>query len=504
MPETTATKVQIERAISNLEAQRSLLGDAVVDPAIAALREQLAKFLASPRVTVGDEERKIVTVMFADISGFTQLAEQMDAEEARGLVNACFERFVPVIQRYDGTIDKFLGDAIMVLFGAPIAHENDPERALRAALELMAALKSFTVDRKLALGLHIGINTGPVIAGTVGAQTRKDYSVMGDTVNVAARLEDASGDDEIFIGPETFRQTRSLFEFVVLVPLQLKGKSEPLSAYRLIGFRESGKAYAASESTRTPLVGRDAELVVLRSAIDNLRAGEGRVLCVVGEAGLGKTRLVSEARGLSGLATWAETCALSYAETTSYGMARDLLHSLLGTSSEKNAAKIDNSLRESVSKIAADDFARIYPYLARVLEIPLERQWSEQLEFLTAEILQQRIFEAFQRYIEKWTTGEPIVLVWEDVHWSDPSSLQVLEQLASIVNAAPLLLIIVYRGETGIRERMDQLVTRLTAKRARVIELARLTQEESAGFIGAVSAIDRRAIHFSSKNYCER
>ena len=489
MPDTTATKAQIKRTISDLEAQRARLGDAVVDPAIAALREQLAKLLTPSRAEIADEERKIVTVMFADISGFTQLAEQMDAEEARGLVNACFERFVPVVQRYDGTIDKFLGDAIMVLFGAPIAHENDPERALRAALELMAALKSFNADRELALGLHIGINTGSVIAGTVGTQARKDYSVMGDTVNVAARLEDASGDNEIFVGPETFRQTTSLFEFVALAPLQLKGKSQPLSVYRLVGFRETGSVYDARESARTPLVGRDVELAQIKSAVDKLRSGEGGMLCVVGEAGLGKTRLVSEAHAFSGPAIWAETRALSYAETTSYGMARDLLHALLHTSADKSAAKIDNSLRGSISEIATDDFTRLYPYLARVLEIPLERQWSDQIEFLSAEVLQQRIFDAFQLYVERRAAREPIVIVWEDVHWSDPSSLQVLEQLASLVKAVPLLLIVVYRGETGIRERMNELIARLPSECIGVIELAPLTQQESAGLIGAISKI---------------
>ena len=165
MPDRLATKEQLERAISDLQAQRSLLGDAVVDPAIAALREQLAKRLAPPRGTTGNEERKIVTIMFADISGFTQLAEQIDAEEARELVNACFERFAPVIQRYDGTIDKFLGDAIMVLFGAPVAHENDPERALRAALEMMDAIGAFNREHTTELDIHAGVNTGPVVAG---------------------------------------------------------------------------------------------------------------------------------------------------------------------------------------------------------------------------------------------------------------------------------------------------------------------------------------------------
>ena len=498
MPDRLATKEQLERAISDLQAQRSLLGDAVVDPAIAALREQLAKRLAPPRGTTGNEERKIVTVMFADISGFTQLAEQIDAEEARELVNACFERFAPVIQRYDGTIDKFLGDAIMVLFGAPVAHENDPERALRAALELMAALESFNADRKLALSLHIGVNTGPVIAGAVGTQARQDYSVMGDTVNVGARLEDASGDGEIFVGPETFYQTAPLFEFIPLEPLQLKGKLEPVAVYRLVGLRKTAGAEKEPISARTRLIGRDAELAQIKTAIAKLRSGEGSVLGIIGDAGLGKSRLVSEARAFSNSVVWAETRALSYAETTSYRMARDLLHSLLGTSADEDLVKIENCLRESVSKVAPDDFAKVYPFLGRMLEIPLDQKWSEQLEFLSAEVLQRGILKALRLYVERCATREAIVLVWEDVHWSDPSSLQVLEQLTSVIGAVPLLVIVVYRGESGARQRMDELMARLPSSRVRMIELAPLTQQESEGFIAAFGKIDnletRRAL----------
>jgi class 3 adenylate cyclase len=489
MPDTPASREQLERAISDLQAQRSLLGDAVVDPAIGALREQLAKLLVPYDSTI-DDERKIVTVMFADISGFTQLSERLDPEEARGLVNACFERFVPLIQRYDGTIDKFLGDAIMALFGAPIAHENDPERALRAALELMTALKAFNAERNLALELHIGINTGPVIAGTVGAHDRQDYSVMGDTVNTAARLEDVCGDGEILVGPETFHQTAPLFEFVALPPLQLKGKSEPLSLHRLVGLKERRHAEVERRSSRTPLVGRDAEVAQIKTAIGKLQQGEGGLICIVGEAGLGKTRLVSEARALNATAIWVETRALSYAEMTSYRMARDLVHSLLGTSADENPATIDKLLRESISELAAEDFPQLYPYLAKVLEIPLEKQWSEELEFLSGEILQRRILEAFQIYVERHAARERIILVWEDVHWSDPSSLQVLEQLTSVVSTVSLLVIVVYRRESGVGERMDELARRLPPGRARVIELAPLARQESAQLIASQVKID--------------
>lgn len=186
---------ELKAAIAGLEAQRSVLGDSVVESAVTALREQLAQLaeLETPlRIMATEEERKVVTILFADVSGFTALLEKLDPEEVRNLINACFERLVPTVKKYEGTVDKFMGDEIMALFGAPIAHENDPERALRAALEMMEDIAAFNREHATALDIHVGINTGHVIAGEIGARGRRDYSVMGDAVNLAARLEDAS------------------------------------------------------------------------------------------------------------------------------------------------------------------------------------------------------------------------------------------------------------------------------------------------------------------------
>src|SRR3989442_6940811 len=251
---------ELKAAIAGLEAQRSLLGDAVVEPALAALRQQLSKLDTSQTDLASDEERKIVTVLFVDVSGFTALSEKLDPEEVRDLINACFEYLVPVVQKYEGTIDKFIGDEIMALFGAPIAHENDPERALRTALELMDAIAVFNRDHATKLDLHIGVNTGPVVTGKIGSQNRRDYSVMGDAVNLAARLEDASQDGEIYVGPSTFRQTMGLFDFEKLLPLKLKGKTEANAIHRLIGLKAAPKPTRGIEGLRSPLVGRDTEL----------------------------------------------------------------------------------------------------------------------------------------------------------------------------------------------------------------------------------------------------
>src|SRR5438552_10444137 len=177
MPDLDEKIEKLSAAIASLESQRQILGDAVVDPAIKALREQLTQLKATSSST---EERKLVTIVFTDVSGFTALSEKLDPEKVRELINACFDWLVPVVQKYEGTIDKFIGDEIMALFGAPIAHEDDPERALRASLEMMDAIVGINRTHGTELGLHIGINSGPVVAGQFGAQNGHAYSVSGD------------------------------------------------------------------------------------------------------------------------------------------------------------------------------------------------------------------------------------------------------------------------------------------------------------------------------------
>ena len=243
MPTSTDQITQLEAAIAGLEAQRAILGDAVVNLAVAPLRHQLEELRksAAPNLQLPitnlqspsfEGERKLVTIMFADISGFTAMSEKMDTEQVRSLMNACFDHLVPAVKKYDGTVDKFIGDEIMALFCAPTAHENDPERALRAALDMVDRLHEFNDRHHTDLGLHFGINTGTVIAGGIGSAAQQQYDVMGDAVNLAARLEDASDRGEIFVGPDTHRMAAPLFEFEALAPICVKGKAEPVPIYK--------------------------------------------------------------------------------------------------------------------------------------------------------------------------------------------------------------------------------------------------------------------------------
>ena len=421
---------QLEQVIAALEAQRAILGDAVVETGLGPLRRQLAELREAEQkpVPVFEGERKLVTVMFADISGFTALSEAMDPEAVRELMNSCFDYLVPVVKKYEGTVDKFIGDEIMALFGAPVTHENDPERALRAALEMMDALAAFNVNRDTDLGMHIGINTGLVIAGGIGSEGRQQYSVMGDTVNLAARLKDVSDRGEIFVGPDTHRLAALLFDFESLEPIQVKGKTEPVAVHRLLAARAMHSKVRGIEGLRSTMVGRDAELERLQTAIRALQVGQGGVISIIAEAGQGKSRLVAEARQVtSAEIIWVEGCALSYTQSMSYWIARDVLRVLLGVEADTPLEEISVALRSSIEcilpKRGSED---VWPYLAHLLDLPLDEAVAGQIAQLGSQVLRERILQAFSAYVRA-RSQQPLVLVWEDLHWADGSSLNLLE-----------------------------------------------------------------------------
>ncbi len=434
----------LEQAIALLEAQRAALGDAVADAALTPLRAQLAALDAAPL----RGERKFVTVMFADIAGFTALAETLDPEAARDLMNACFDRLTPVIQEYGGAVDKFMGDGVMALFGAPVAHENDPERALRAALAMRAALAAFNAERELELALHFGINTGLVVAGGLGAQGRQEYSVMGDTVNVAARLEDISRPDEILVGPTTYRFTAPLFEFDALPSVALKGKRAPLAVYRLRELKAERGSLRGIAGMSAPLVGRAGPFTALQHALAELRAGRGGTLSIIGEAGLGKSRLLAEIRRVAPAdILWLEGRCLSFGASIAYWPWLDILRAFAGVAPDAPPIELRDALRDRLMLVCGARSAQIYPYLGQLLSLPLEETAAAKVQGLDGETLKSATFQAIEVLCDCLAARQPVVIVGEDLHWGDPTSLALFERLLPLAHRAPLLLIAVIRPE---------------------------------------------------------
>ena len=488
---------QLEQAIAALEAQRAVLGDAVVDAALGSMRQQLAALELAEREPASalEGERKLVTIMFADISGFTALAETMDPEAVRDLINACFDHLVPVIEKYEGTVDKFVGDAIVALFGAPVAHENDPERALRAALEMRDALAAFNLEvpgtwevpGTLDLRLHFGINTGLVIAGGIGSEGRQEYSVMGDAANVASRLEEVSEQGEILVGPDTYRLAAPLFEFETLEPVQVKGKAEPVPIYRLLTSRAVSGKVRGVIGLESPLVGREAELTALREAVERLRAGVGGIVTIVGEAGIGKSRLVAELRGgaVTAPLQWVEGRCLSYGTSIAYLLWLDALRSMLGVSVESPTVEVRDALRQWVQTLCPDYFDDVYPYLGRLMALPLEeKEDTVTLQNMEGDALKMGTFHAVETLIECAANDAPLIIVCEDLHWADPTSLELLEQLLAPTDRAPLLFICVFRPETEHGSwRIKEIAARRYRHRHTDLWLDRLSAGESEALV---------------------
>jgi class 3 adenylate cyclase/tetratricopeptide (TPR) repeat protein len=400
-------------------------------------------------------ERKQVTVMFADISGFTAMSEQRDAEEVVTLVNACFAKLSECVYRYEGTIDKYIGDAIMAVFGAPRAHEDDPERAIRTALTMREALDEFNANPPLPLteplGLHIGISTGYVIAGLIGTERRQDYTVMGDAVNLASRLEDVSDRGQIFVSDGTYRLTSRLFLFEGLDPVTVKGKADPVKIYEVLGAQEQPGTMRGLSGLRAPLVGRDADIQKLSLAVSDLQAGRGGIVLVEGEAGIGKSRLVAEARhNLKGIAPgflWLEGRGLSYGRSLSYHLLAGVLRNYLGLSDEDDETRVWLKLRATGPELLGSRADEVLPYLAMLLGLRLPEAMAEEIPQADPQLLQQRVFVAFGEWVEAVGAGKPLVLAFDDLHWADPSSVAIIEYLMALTMHNSLLILCVSRPD---------------------------------------------------------
>jgi len=425
-------------------------------------------------------ERRIVTILFADISGFTAMSEKMDPEQVRSLMNSCFDKLVPIIEKYGGVVDKFIGDEIMALFGAPVAHEDDPVRAMRSALEMMKTLEAFNNHQSVNLGMHVGINTGLVVTGGIGSQGRQQFSVMGDAVNIASRLESISERGEIFVGPDTYKNANSLFTFEILEPIQIKGKSDPVQVYKLLEGKGDSSQKGKFTGLKSHMIGRDTELATLLKVSEAVQAGVGRAVTIIGEPGLGKTRLLSEWQTVlaandteSSSMHWAMGHCLSYGQGMAYHLLIDLLYSLLKVSPSTPEPEIRRALLKLTEDLFGDKATEVTPYLGHLLTLSSEDAGQEHLRQLDPQVLQTQYLSALRRFIRALATRHSLVLVFEDIHWADPSSTNLLVKLLPLVAEAPLLFCFTTRPVedapgwklvTAAREQMKSSLTVLALK----------------------------------------
>ncbi|MBI2322542.1 MAG: AAA family ATPase, partial [Chloroflexi bacterium] len=383
-----------------------------------------------------------------DVSGFTAMSERLDPEEVREIVNAFFRVLTEPIYRYGGIVDKYIGDAIMAIFGAPISHENDPERAVRAGLEMQQALQRFSqrlVRRYgLPLRMRIGINTGYVVAGAVGSTAKMDYTVMGDTVNVASRLEHHAEVDKILVSASTCHAARHAIEFRDLEPIHVKGKEEALEVYEVVGLRRERGRVRGIEGLESRLIGRDAELAMLVEATEHAVGGQPQLVGITGDAGLGKSRmlyelrLALEARGQVERFESLKGRSLPYDEANAYGPVLEILRQYFGIDDEDEAEDVQAKVEEGVPD------AGLAPYLLRLL---LPSYQDERLRHLSAEQLQRETHAAIYTLVVARARQRPLILIFEDTHWIDSSSLAVLNVLFERLHDEPVLILCPFRPD---------------------------------------------------------
>jgi len=409
-------------------------------------------------------ERRIVTMLFSDVKGSTPMAEQLDPEDVLEIMDGAFDVLIEPITRYEGALARLMGDGILAFFGAPIAHEDDAERACRAALEILEGARGYAerleVERGISgFNVRVGIHTGLVVVGEVGSDLRVEYTAMGDAVNTASRMETAAEPGTVLITEDTHRLIAPLFDTEALGPMEVRGKVESVSVYRVLSAKAVAGKARGSEGLESPLVGRDAVFGALREVLERPQAGVGGIVTVVGEAGIGKSRLVAELRKEAGPlgARWVEGRCLSYGESMAYLPWVGMLHGLLGVSAEDAPAEMREALRGWVEGLCPDHSDEVYPYLGRMMSLPLEEEVEERLAALEPEGLKVLTFRAVERVLETAAGEGPVVLVVEDLHWADASSLELLEQVLALTDRCALLLICAFRpyrdhGCWGIRE----------------------------------------------------
>ncbi len=485
-------KAQLEQAIAALEAQRTLLGDAVVEMATAPLREKIAALAApapAPPAVAQDQQRKLATILFADVSGFTAMSETMDAEDVAATFNALWVRLDAAITSHGGHIDKHMGDAVMAIFGTPVGREDDPERAVKAALLMQAELTRFAerqAKSATVLRMRIGVNTGHMVLGTVG--TTGEFTAMGDAVNLASRLEHAAPVGGILISHDTYRHARGVFEVEPQEPIMVKGKRDPVRVYVVTGSKPHSFRMATRgvEGVETPTVGRDAEFALLREALERAEVTrKPQMVTLLSEAGMGKSRLLYE------LHNWIELRpkrtrlfkgrALQQNRNAAFSLMRDILSWRFNILEADSAREVRRKMEQGFAEFLGEEGeakAHVVGHL-----VGFDFSDSPLLEGLMADPRQLR--EVGTHYAAQFLTAsvneDSGLVLLEDAHWADEPSLELLEAIVAAVGNCPLAVVAAVRP--GFSKR--RIAWPDPAHNTR-IALARLATEETASLVKAI------------------
>jgi DNA-binding SARP family transcriptional activator/class 3 adenylate cyclase/predicted ATPase len=452
-------------------------------------------------------ERRRATFIHVRVHEATALAERIGIEPWAEVVNQLYHILGAEVHRFGGEVDQYHGNGLLASFGTRVAHEDDPERAVRAALAMQDAVRRWAAELrkrdKIELCLQVGVHTGEVIATGVpdGGQQGPDTAI-GRALALAAQMADAAEQGTVLVSDSTFRQVRPLFEWESMGEVVVEGMSGPIAVYRpLVAKFLPGKPRGI-EGLSSPLVGRDAELGALQRAVERVRAGVGGIVTLVGEAGIGKSRLVSEVQRLAlnrepspGL-QWIEGRCLSYTTNVAYQLWLDMLRALLEVGPDDPPSAIRDALGRWLQELCPERFDDVYPYLERMMLVSREESAEAGLHGLGAESLKAYTFRAVEALVAGAARRGPLVVVCEDLHWADPTSLELLERLLALTDRGLLLFICVFRPQTE-RDcwRIKETAARRYAHRHTDLVLGPLSDAESevlAGYLLRVEGLSPR------------
>lgn len=421
-------------------------------------------------------EKKQVTVLFADISGFTKMSENMEAEDISKIINDCFQDISDIIVSFGGIIDKFIGDCIMALFGVPIAIEHASCNALEAAIEIKEQVYKFNKKHQLRekIDIHIGINSGEVVAGFLGSSHKKEYTVLGDPVNVASRLEDLSQPGQILVGDKTYQLSKESFNFHEYKRVKLKGKKNFVRIFEL-----TGKKLNSIESTyMTPLIGRVKELNAIELIILKLLNGEGSVLNIVGEAGIGKTRILREILNEKFIdrCSVIKGACLSYGVNLIYYWIGDLIRNWVGIRDSDTQLDQRNKLKRKILTEGIESISENESIFYALLSLKLTVSEEEYIKAINTISFASILTKCFKDLLKSLSKKKALIIIIEDAHWIDNSSLEILINLFKLCNDYPVLFI------NLMRPNYEKTSNRLLEKAYNTIHLEPLTKEETKQF----------------------
>jgi predicted ATPase/class 3 adenylate cyclase len=433
-------------------------------------------------------ERKIISILYVDIAGFTTISETMDPEKVQEMLNTIFENISYSINKYGGTVHKYIGDEVMALFGAPIAYENHAERAAQAALEINRSIKDVTEMIDLSIELHIALHSGEVVLGRIGDEDVHDYTVIGDTVNVAARLEKIAPAGKILVSRDFYERTKHAFEFSLFGEVEIRGKSVPVACYTLLAARKIRGRMRGIEERKTPFLGRAEEMQFLSNALTEVQENKLLKIAILkGQPGIGKSRLFNEfADGVDkDTALIFETRSLPFGQEELHPF-KQLVRNITSVTPEMEEQEAILCIEESFNTIFGDkdigvvDLIDIMLDFTAVKELQLEPKRKQQIMYCMLENLFKQLSQT-----------KALVIAFEDFHWADPSSLLLLRHLIDFLQDTPILILLITRPLLKDDPIADFLSIYTDQSFSSVLELQPLDKDTSFQLIATLLTIDK-------------